>query len=305
MKFVITVPDNPYYLWQVLVQINNFTRLGIAKDTYYVFGIFNSQPSDQLLKMIASKKIQSTFYMFADARKNKRYTVSLSPHLLERFCTVTDIMQKENIFLTDPDVTLKPGFDLTQFEKDNTWYLSDTRSYVGAEYIKSKSPELFQRMCDIVQIPTSVVESNDKNAGGAQYILKNTTDKFWKKCYEDSEALYKLMTETSFIYCPEHPIQAWTASMWAFLWNGWYFGHDIKVVPEMEFSWASNPMQKWEETFIFHNAGVIENNGHHFSKIHYQQSPFNKPLLGSNESASWNYILEIKDTEKNFPELLF
>lgn len=305
MKFVITVPDHPYYLWQVLVQINNFTRLGIAKDTYYIFGLFNNQPSDRLLSFVNNPKIQSKFYLFQDARINKDYTVSLSPHLLERFCNVTNIMQTENIFLTDPDVTIKEGFDLTQFEKDNSWYLSNTRSYVGVDYIKSKSPDLFVKMCNIVGIDPAIVEANDNNVGGAQYIMKNTNAEFWNKCYRDSEELYKFMKNTSTIYSPEYPIQAWTASMWSFLWNGWYFGHDIKVVPEMEFAWASNPMSKYDETYIFHNAGVTENNGEHFSKIHYQESPFKRTLLGSEKSASWKYIEEIKDTERNFPELIY
>jgi len=305
MKFVITVPDHQYYLWQVLVQINNFRRLGIEQDTYYIFGIFNGSPSPILQSFIDSPDIHAHFYLFNDCRKDKDYKVSLSPHLLERFCNVSKIMQTETVFLTDPDVIFRDVEFLKEYEKDDVWYLSDTRSYVGVDYIKSKSPELFQKMCDIVHIHPSIVEANDANAGGAQYIFKHTDANFWHKAYTDSEDLYKFMVRTSSIYHPEFPIQAWTASMWSFLWNGWYFGHEIKVVPEMNFTWASGTMEDWNRNHIFHNAGVMDNDGKHFAKTHYQQSPFNKELLGGKESASWKYIEEVKDTERNFSELLF
>lgn len=305
MKFVITVPDHQYYLWQVLVQINNFRRLGIEQDTHYIFGVFNGSPSPILQSFIDNTNIKAHFHLFNDARKEKSYSVSLSPHLLERFCNVSNIMQTETVFLTDPDVIFRDVDFLKQYENDNVWYLSDVKSYVGVDYIKSKSPELFERMCEIVHIHSSVVEANNENAGGAQYIIKNTDSNFWHKAYLDSEELYKLMLRTSKTYCPEYPIQAWTASMWSFLWNGWYFGHEIKVVPEMDFTWASGSMEDWNKNNIFHNAGVIVNDGKYFAKTAYQVSPFNKELLGTKESASWNYIEEVKDTERNFPELLF
>lgn len=305
MKFVITVPDHKYYLWQVLVQINNFRRMGIEQDTHYLVGIFNGVISPVLESFIHSKNIKAHFHLFNDDRPYKNYTVSISPHMLERFCNSNNIMQTENIFLTDPDVIFRDVDFLKQYENDDTWYFSNTRSYVGVDYIKSKSPELFVQMCNIVNIDPSVVEANDVNVGGAQYIMKNTNATFWHKVYHDSEDLYKHMLMTKHKYCPEFPIQVWTASMWSFLWNGWYFGHDIKVVPEMDFTWASGDMETWNKNHIFHNAGVMVNDGKHFSKVAYQQSPFNKELFGSEESASWKYIEEIKSTEVNFSELIF
>lgn len=304
MKFLVAVPDHPYYLWQVLVQINNFKKMGIESDTIYVFGIFNKRPSPRLMRMVNSPQINAKFYFINDTRRIKAYSSSLRPHIISKFYSVYDFSEP-TVFYLDPDVLFTKKMDFSVYEKDNLWYVSDTRSYVSAQYIKSKSPELFTRMCNIVGISPELVEKNDQDAGGAQYIMKGVTAQYWEKVYTDSEALYNLMIATASQYNPSHPIQAWTADMWAVLWNGWLAENEIKIDKSLEFSWASDPIARWDSTNIFHNAGVVKNDGKHFSKNHYQISPFNKQTLGEPESASWNYILEIKDTEKNFPELLF
>lgn len=305
MKFLVAVPDHKYYIWQVLVQINNFKRLNIERDTTYVFGIFNNRPSRTLLSLINSKKISAKFVLINDQRIDKGYTSSLRPYILDKYYKEFAPQSTEAIFYLDPDVLFTKPIDFTQFERDNIWYVSDTRSYIDSKYIKSKSPELFQRMCDVVNISPIIVEANDGNAGGAQYIMKNVPIGYWEKVYKDSEALFKLMKSTETVYHPEHPIQSWTADMWAVLWNAWYFGNEVKIDKELDFCWASESIERWNKTNIFHNAGVVTDDGKHFSKTHYQISPFNKETKGSPESASWNYIGEIKRTEKNFPELMF
>lgn len=304
MKYVIAVPDNQYYLWQVLVQINNFRKLGIEQDTIYVFGVLNNRPSDILRSFERSQNIKSKIYLIPDRRTEKAYACSLRSHIMSEFYSKCNA-PKDAIFFTDPDVLFTREPDFSELEKNDTWYVSNTRSYTGTEYIKSKSPELFIKMCEVVGIDPNIIESNDNHSGGAQYIMKNLTPEYWNKSYLDGENLYKLMTRTANQYSPQWPIQKWTADMWAVLWNGWYYGHNIEVTKRLDFAWANHKLDSWDKHEIFHNAGVTVNDGKHFSKIHYQSSPFKKEILGSKESASWKYIEEIKETELNFPELLF
>jgi hypothetical protein len=50
--------------------------------------------------------------------------------------------------------------------------------------------------------------------------------------------------------------------MWALLWNLWFRGHTTRVIPEMNFSWATDSIERVQELPIFHNAGVgAENQG--------------------------------------------
>ena len=50
--------------------------------------------------------------------------------------------------------------------------MSDTISYIGYDYIKSKGDDILKTMLDIVGIDEDVVKNNQNNSGGAQYILK-------------------------------------------------------------------------------------------------------------------------------------
>lgn len=304
MKFLIAIPDHEYYIWQMLVQINNFRKLGYEQDTIYVFGIRDGKPSDLLMKFINSKDLKCKFYIIHDTRDKKNYTSSMRPYILSKFYQLYGFREKVICYL-DPDVIFTKKLDFSKFTNDDTWYVSDTRGYIGVAYIKSKSTQLFREMCTIVGIDPKIVEDNDENAGGAQYIMKNIDHKFWDKVYEDSEALYGYMNLTSGQYNPQHPIQAWTADMWAVLWNGWLFGNEIKIDKDLDFCWASDHISRWEQTYLFHNAGVIVNDGQHFSKTAYQISPFKKEVLGQKTSASFNFIKEIKETEVNFPDLIY
>jgi hypothetical protein len=305
MKILITLPDCNYYLWQMLVQMNNFKKFGLDSEVTYLIGKNSIQKSSVLNNIMLKSNTKCNFYIFNDERQNKKYSPSLRPFLLKRFFENYPEKEKEVYFYSDPDVIFTKKPKLSDYENDNIWYLSDTRTYLNSTYIKSKGEQLFIEMCDIVKIDPKIVENNDDNAGGAQLIIKNTTTKFWEKVENDSEALYAHMINTSGKYNPEFPIQAWTAEMWATLWNAWYFGHETKIVKQLDFSWATDVMKKWKTTNIYHNAGAVIDNGIYFLKTKYQVSPFKQDLNCSDEYCSFNYVKEIKETENNFQNILF
>jgi len=307
MKILVALPDHQYFLWQILVQINNFRKIGLEQDLIYVIGKNTTNPSPTLEKIINYGNLKCSFFVFNDERKSRAYSSSLRPFLMKKLFKTYPEMQNETYFYTDPDVLFTKKINFDSMLNDNVWYLSDTRSYLDSNYIRSKSSLLFDEMCKIVGIEPEVVVENDMNAGGAQYILKNTTYKFWDKVERDCENLYKHMLGTSHIYNPKHPIQAWTSDMWAVLWNAWYFGHKTKIDKSLDFSWATDTINRWDTTNIFHNAGVVGNgsDGIHFSKIVHQVSPFNKDLTCSPKFCSYNYVKEIKETEMLMPNIIF
>jgi hypothetical protein len=188
---------------------------------------------------------------------------------------------------------------------DNVWYLSDTRSYLNSAYIKSKGEELFIEMCNIVKILPEIVQNNDNYAGGAQLLIKNTNVDFWEKVENDSEDLYKFMKTTEYKYNPNYPIQSWTAEMWATLWNAWLWGNETKIYDDFNFSCATDNIEKWNITNIYHNAGAVIDDGTYFLKTKYQLSPFNKIIECSNKYCSFNYLKEVRDTEINFKHIIF
>jgi hypothetical protein len=229
MKIIVVLPDHSYFLWQMLVQINNFKKFGLENNAIFLIGKRTIEPSKTLMKILDGN-INCEFHILNDTRENPQYSSSMRPHVLAKFFDEYPEMEKETFLYADPDVIFTKKLRTGDLEKTKTWYLSDTRSYINSKYIKSKGEKLFQEMCNIVNIDSKIVENNDENAGGAQYVMKNVTADFWKKVEIDSEKLFIHMINTSHKYCPEHPIQAWTADMWALLWNAWYFGYETKII---------------------------------------------------------------------------
>jgi hypothetical protein len=303
MKFLIATFDHPYYLWQVLVQINNFMKYGYDEDTVYI--VATHQPSEILMSIMRHPKTKAKFILYKDERKNAKYPSSLRPHLLERFFNDHKEYEQETILYLDPDVVFTKKLDFSKYLNDDTWYLSDTRSYISSNYIKSKSEKLFNEMCEIAKVTPEEITAIDENAGGAQYLMKGINAEFWEKVYDDSEDLYMHMKKTEHIYSPDNPIQYWTADMWAVLWNAIYFKHEVKIDKDLEFCWSTYTIDCWDRMYIFHNAGIPGDSEEHFSKITYQVSPFNKKLVEKDKYCTFNYVKEIKETEENFKDILW
>ena len=304
MKIIVALPDHPYFLWQVLVQMNNFKKFGYDKDTIYVIGVRSSRRSDVLKKII--RKSRGSVYTYKDERTNLQYSSALRPHILKKLFKDKPELGNEAIFYIDPDVLFTKKIKFEDLEKNDTWYVSDTLSYIGVDYIKSKSESLLRKMCSVVGIKTTLVEENDAGAGGAQYLMKNLDSAYWGEVETASMELYDLMIKTSDKYSPDHPIQAWTADMWAVLWVAWKYGHKTKIIKRFDFAWATDLITKWKTCGIYHNAGVVSSGKNElFNKVEHQRSPFNKELNYSDKYCSYNYVKEIKETEQNFKEILF
>jgi hypothetical protein len=187
---------------------------------------------------------------------------------------------------------------------DDIWYGSDTGGYVGARYVKSKEFGIYEEMCKIIGIGEDLPTLNENNTIGAQYLMKNVTAEFWEKVELDCESLYKFFTEHLKQH-PEsdeyHPIQKWTADMWAVLWNAWYFGNETKCAGDMNFIWPGWKIKDWEDFYIFHNAGVTENHKQterlFFKGDYINKLPYDINLDDYDETkCSYKYVQEILET---------
>jgi hypothetical protein len=184
------------------------------------------------------------------------------------------------------------------------WHLSATDGpvngqYLGYDYIATKGPGVLQVMCDTVGISPDVVKANQ--AGGAQWLVKNTTADFWRKAEEQAVEMYYRLCSIEDNWRKEWglPIQKWKAEMWAILWGAWRDGHPTVIDPELAFCWATDKAEKWQQTKIYHNAGVT-GQPHLFNKGEYvMRMPFKADLSHvSPEYCSWHYVEAIKQTAK-------
>lgn len=88
--------------------------------------------------------------------------------------------------------------------------------------------------------------------------------------------------------------------MWAQLWNVYYFGKDVEVSKEMDFCWPTDNVERYYETKIYHNAGVIDDYQNLFFKGKYvHKTPFNDSFQHvDKKKASIKYVEAIREVQQ-------
>ena len=310
LRYICVQPRILYYAWQVEVMINNFMKHGINPNNIDILVAWN--PSDktsdpdnvEAWNKLASHYNSVRFFFYQDTRKKPiHYISSVRPNVLKQHFKAYPELKNEAIFYHDCDIVFTKKPDFTKFLNDNIWYLSNTNSYINADYIQSKGHDVYNKMCEIVGIDKLIPKLMNSNSGGAQYLMKNVDDLYWEKVEEDCEQLFYQITELNSQKKSNdpthHPLQIWCADMWAVLWNGWLRGNETKVVPELDFGWAVDPIKRWDETLIYHNAGATCACGGLFYKAIYMNSlPYNLEDKFDQTKNCYNYVLEIIETEK-------
>ena len=273
--FVSAQPDVPYFHWQCEIYIHNFVNKGIDPNQIHI--IFGLPEGQEELSERASQ-LKSTgvnVHHFKDDRILKHYIPSIKPYLIKKWLE-KDSNHGKLFFLHDSDIVFRelPDFDNLVDNEEN--YVSDTKGYIGLDYIKSceqkyknKYPQLNETpiidlMSEIVGINKFILEQNDQHVGGAQYLLKNQEADIWNKIYHDSNKIYFKLLEFQKKYPLDNGhLQVWTAEMWSLLWNQWLYGYRTKVSDSLSFSWGSDDVKKYEQKYILHMAGVTEDKKDH------------------------------------------
>lgn len=305
MRYISAQPDDDYFIWQLKVQMNNFRKHNIEKDAVILLGYDEAKGINPNAKKFI-KQTKATVLCFSDKRTpyNKIYISTIRPNLLKQYYDTNPV--SDDTFYHDSDILFTSSLpDFETLIKKEKLIVSDTISYVGATYIKSKGEELLKEMCAVVEIDPKHVEDFEIKTGGAQYLIPKNffmNNSFWDKIERDSVNLFVLMNNTASKYNPSHPIQSWTADMWAVLWNFWKCGIDSEISKELDFSWPTFGIADWDKYKIFHNAGVTPDRKDLFFKGDFtHKSPFKLKHKDVNKNfCSYRYVEEIIDTAKNF-----
>ena len=309
LRYICVQPRILYYAWQVEIMINNFIKQGINPNNIDILVAWN--PNDDTSKpenieawnKLASHYNQVRFFFYQDTREQPIYYISsVRPNILKQHFKAHPQLESEAIFYHDCDIVFTQTPNFNAFLNDNIWYLSNTNSYINYDYIISKGQDVYDKMCEITEMHPIIPCLMNSNSGGAQYIMKNIDWTFWESVEHDSEKLFKEITELNNIKKAAdpkyHELQIWCADMWAVLWNGWLEGNETKVVPEMDFSWATDSSNRWNETTIYHNAGATcESQGTFYKASYMDTLPYDLDIKKFNkEKNCYNYVLEIKET---------
>ena len=298
LKFICAQPDDTYYTWQVHAWLESLRNLGHSNKAIVLVFTPNFRQRSNKWKQVEELYPEAEFAYFRDEHNISKhlglYVSILRPYTLARYWELHPELKDNAIFYCDCDVLFTDNFNIDAYIDDDINYLSDTNSYINASYFDGKIHQVLPdkledfKQIDVlddlgqkVGISREIAENYNMHSGGAQYLLKNIEGSFWEKMVGDTLTIrtYLLDINRKYFENENAGYQSWCADMWGLLWGLWAKGAETKVIPEMEFSWATDPIDKVHRLGIYHNAGVTSEtlNGFHAfykGKYHEGADPF-------------------------------
>lgn len=296
MKYICAQPGTRYYAWQIEIMLMNFKEMGIPLQDVHIVCAMHDQYALHLYHQISNQYPEAVIEFYPDTRRTKHYPSSIRPNILKQHFFKHKL--NEPFFYHDCDMVFTKKVDFTPFLNDDICYGSDTRFYIGHDYIKSKGYGILEMMASLTGIDVETIKENELNCIGAQYLIKGVDFRFWDEVEKICETLFLNITlENNRIKADNpnyHELQIWTADMWAVLWNLWKWGKQTKVDEYFDFAWATSTIEDWERLNIFHNAGITETGHGFFYKGDYMHNPLNKELQIREKSAQKHYYEYVK-----------
>ena len=276
LKFICAQPDDVYYTWQVHLWLESLKEIGqIDKAIVLVFTPKNREFNNKWQKIVDLYP-EAEFNFYKDEHNVSQllgiYIPVLRPYVLWRYFKEHPEMSDKAIFYCDSDILFMKEFNLDELLDDDVCYLSDTNSYISSTYFDSKikdvlpekleeykTRDVLAEIASVIGIDRATAEEFKDHSGGAQYLLKNVDAHFWNKVMNDCIIIrtYLQKVNREFFKNENAGFQSWCADMWAVLWNLWLRKQETKIVPELNFAWAPDPIKKLETHTILHNAGIV------------------------------------------------
>lgn len=299
LKFLTICPDDTYYTWQVHLWLESLKEIGHSDKAIVLLFTPHNRMQNSKWQQIIELYPEAKFHFYKDDVSDNINTLRgiyipiIRPYTAWKFFKEFPEMSSKAIFYCDSDILFTKDFNLDSFLEDDINYLSNTNSYINATYFDSKinqvlpdkleeykSRDILAEICSVVGITREIAEVNNEHSGGAQYLLKNVDSYFWSKVMNDCILIRTYLSQVNreFFKDENSGFQSWCADMWAVLWNLWLRGQETKVVPELDFAWSSDSIERLQTTTILHNAGIVSETGNGYNafykgKYHTGQDP--------------------------------
>jgi len=330
LRIITCQPNDLYFNWQLRVQLHNLRKHGLSGQYTALIWKHSDRNGGEMFekewKALQSDYPEASFKFYEDETgellrliRVMNYIPLLRPWLLHKYFTERPDLVNDAILYIDSDVifTRKPKLDSILY--DNSCYLSDTKSYIAASYFDSKVkdvlPERLEAYNQIDVLDELMGEfgltredavKNEEGSGGAQYLLKGIDAQFWMDVFQGCiKVLLNLRSvNRRFFENEDKGFQSWCADMWSILFNLWAKGYKTNCPWEMDFCWATDPIGKWDQVQIYHDAGATSRNHDnailfHKRELKYvnnQGTPFEDDLSDVDEKyCSKNYVKEIQE----------
>lgn len=297
---LVTVPDHPFYLWQALA--HHVWMREHEFPTRYLFYCGRGGPSRQLSAFMAGAGARVT--VWNDWRTNPQYNPSMKPGLVGRFLEANPDVAGAPLVVMDPDAIPLPGFISRAPHMQPTptrWFGTDTDSYTGPAYLKSKGEDLWVELCKLVGVDPD--HAGQFLGRGSQWLFRAGDGGLWLEIQRLSEQAYPVLTGH------RSDVQVWCAEMYVTQLVLARENIAATARAPMRMAWATGAREDWQKAGFFHNAGVTEAGTGHFHKGQWQARP---PFFleddaeygATEESATFRYVELLKSTQEQFPQLV-
>lgn len=312
LVFIQACPDDGFYMWQTHVWLESLRKIGHSdKAISLVFTPGDRKVKNEYWDNLVSLYPESTFFFQGDDDGISKflpfYIPILRPYILSKYFKLHPELKEKAIFYCDADVVFTENLDIDKYLNDDINYLSNTLSYISADYFEKKTNDVtpskleqykkrdvLSEACKIVGISKEKAVENNLNSGGAQYLLKNIDYTFWDKVFGDCLTIRQYLQTINRQYFESEAkgFQSWCCDMWSVLWNLWHRNQDTRIVEEMDFAWSTDDVEKLQKVGIMHNAGVV-------GKFHGETPMFFKGTYIQSENLFQDPHLDIVLNNKN------
>lgn len=311
--FISAQPYDNYFVWQIEVQIVNFRKLGVSNKMHIL--VWYPRGEKSRLKnwhLLQEKYKEVTICFYEDGGINESlYIPQLRPHILKfHFYKYEDQLKDKVFFYHDADIIFNRLPDFETLLKYNICWQSNTTSYLDYSYIQNKErqgnikdKEAINTFCKIGEITEDILIKYNGITGGAQSILKDIDYKFWIDVENKSIEIRKLFSyhikgsiNNRYFNSEDDGFQSWCADMWALNFSLWKRGIETNTTTELDFSWATDSIERCRLLPIYHNAGAEKNDKGVFYKGDWiNESPIGKSIIVDSNSASSFYVKAINE----------
>ena len=277
IKFITVCPDDTYFTWQVHLWLESLREIGHSDKAEVLLYVPSNREINKKWNQLIDLYPETGFHFYKDVEGELNrflpiYIPILRPYTLRRHFKENPSLSDKAIFYCDSDILFTKDFNIDQFLEDDICYLSDTNSYINSDYFESKikdvipekleeykSRDILAEILSLIGVDKQVAIDNKLHSGGAQYLLKNIDESFWNKVIRDTMFIRTYLQNVNKDFFPNESkgFQSWCADMWAVLYNLWFRNYKTKVVPEMDFAWSTDPIERLETKTILHNAGIV------------------------------------------------
>lgn len=285
LVIISCVENKERFVWETETQLFNLFKYGLT-DKFRLL-IFLPAYQREFLKEwkeLETRYPEAKFFYYTDVQnKVTDLMVNYDYVPIHRLCSLEKHfkdhpeLQKSAVFYLDSDVIFTSEPPIASYVDDDINYLSDTKTYLNEVYLSGKIKDVIpekkeqyeklgviDKAAKFAGLTIEDLRSKNNNTGGAQYLLKDISPKFFSECIDlclQIRIFFQTINQEFFpgntrIERENSGIQSYCADMWAIQWNLWRHGLPSSTDKWMNFAWATDKIEALTDKWMLHNAGI-------------------------------------------------